>query len=101
MDARKIFETCQALMKERGADYGPAEEMHSQIARRWSLVLGIPIDSYTAARMLAEMKLARLDLGFKDDTALDAINYLAIATEIQSTKNELSAKRAGKWPSIG
>ena len=98
MDAKDIFAICQDIFSQRGKEYGPAEKMHDQIARRWSIVLGIPIDGYTVARMLAEMKLARLDLGYKDDTLIDAIHYLVIATSIRSTNIELAAKRAGEWP---
>ena len=44
---------------------------------------GEPLSGYEVARMMAEMKAARMDLnGWHEDSMLDQINYLVIAYSI-------------------
>ena len=84
IEAKNILSAAQSILTERGRQYGDAEVLFRQIAFRFSLVLGVPVTAYEAARLLAELKNARMDLAedYNEDSALDAINYIAIAGAI-------------------
>ena len=72
----------KAILQQRGDEYGNADILFNKIADRFSLVLNRKIDKYTAARLLVELKLARLDMGFKEDSLIDALGYLSIAESL-------------------
>tara|TARA_R100000951_G_scaffold27_3_gene108 strand:- start:2233 stop:2496 length:264 start_codon:yes stop_codon:yes gene_type:complete len=76
----------KAILKQRGKEYGPADILFTNIAVRFSLVLNSEIDKYTAARLLAELKLARLDMGYKEDSLLDSLGYLSIAARLHQER---------------
>lgn len=65
-------------------------KLFRNIAIRFGLVLGEPISSFMAARLLAELKSARLDEanGFNEDSYLDLINYAALAGVLHNGKKE-------------
>ena len=86
--ARDILSACGAILNERGREYGHAGILFEQIAKRFSLVLGQEISNVTAARLMVEWKLARLDRGYKGDSVIDAINYLALAGALYEADNE-------------
>ena len=69
----------QEILAERGTQYGDFRQLHERIAQRISLVIGQEITAYQAARILVELKLARLDRGWKEDSLVDAIGYMARA----------------------
>ena len=72
----------KAILSQRGQEYGEAAQLFEQIARRFSLVIGREINSYTAARLMVELKLARLDQGYKEDSLIDALGYMSIAADL-------------------
>ena len=72
----------KAILQQRGDEYGNADILFNKISDRFSLVLNRKIDKYTAARLLVELKLARLDMGFKEDSLIDALGYLSIAESL-------------------
>ena len=69
----------QKILAQRGKEYGDFNRLHQQIAKRFSLALGQEITPYQAARLLMELKLARLDMGRKQDSLIDLIGYASIA----------------------
>lgn len=85
--AKDILQMCKGILTQRGQEYGEAGTLFDQIARRFSLVLGQEIDNVTAARLMVELKLARLDRGYKGDSVIDAINYLALAGALHGADN--------------
>ena len=87
-EAKELLATAQGILEQRGKQYGDAECLFRQIAVRFSLVLGVPVTAYEAARLLAELKNARMDLadGYHKDSGIDAINYIAIAGAIADGK---------------
>ena len=84
MDPHKTLNECAALIGERGADYGGIEENFDRIARIATEVIGTPITAYEVSIVLVATKLARMS-GARDkrDNYLDAINYLAFASELR------------------
>ena len=84
MDPHKTLNECAALIGERGQDYGGIEENFDRIARIASEVIGMPITAYEVSIVLVATKLARMS-GARDkrDNYLDAINYLAFASELR------------------
>ena len=76
----------KAILQQRGQEYGNADILFNKIADRFSLVLNRKIDKYTAARLLVELKLARLDMGYKEDSLLDALGYLSIAESLHQER---------------
>jgi len=84
-----LLEECVEMIRRRGDEYGDPSRMHERIARRWSRVIGIELHAWQVARMMAEMKLARLEHqpGHKD-SYIDAICYLAIAAGMQGLDDD-------------
>jgi len=76
----------KAILEQRGKEYGDADLLFSKISDRFSLVLNRKIDKYTTARLLVELKLARLDMGYKEDSLLDALGYLSIAESLHQER---------------
>ena len=89
-DAIELLSCAQIILKQRGKQYGDADKLFRNIAIRFGLVLGQPISSFTAARLLAELKSARLDEAdvFNEDRYLDLINYAALAGVLHNAKKE-------------
>ena len=86
MNYKKIFSKAERIVQKRQKAYGDAREMHQSIADRWNGVLkekltqGVSLSAYDVARMMAELKAARMDdNGFHEDSLIDQINYLVIA----------------------
>jgi len=81
--AREILSTADDILVERGKQYGDASLLFSNMAVRFGLVLGIYVSPFQAARIMAELKAARLDLGYHPDHIVDQLNYLALAGEVK------------------
>ena len=81
--ARNVLASADEILVERGKQYGDADMLFSNMAVRFGLVLGIYVSPFTAARIMAELKAARLDLGYHSDHIVDQINYLALAGEVK------------------
>jgi hypothetical protein len=84
MDPHATLNECITIIGERGHDYGGIEENFGRIASIASTVLGRKFTPYDVAIILASTKLARM-AGSQDkhDNYLDAINYLAFASELR------------------
>ena len=81
--ARNVLASVDEILVERGKEYGDADMLFSNMAVRFGLVLGIYVSPFQAARIMAELKAARLDLGYQPDRIVDQINYLALAGEVK------------------
>jgi hypothetical protein len=82
----KILNRAKQILGDREKSYGDARTMHQSICDRWNGVLkgklapGASLTAYDIARMMAELKAARMDdNGFHEDSLIDQINYLVIA----------------------
>ncbi len=70
---------CASILKDRGNEYGTHYDLFQRKAKRFSFASGEKITPSTVARMMAEMKLARLDLNnYDEDSLIDCINYLCL-----------------------
>ena len=74
--AKKVIET----IRSRDPNYGNPGELFPEIARRW----GQCEDRTTVAMKMAELKMARLCYQWDEDSAIDAIAYLAFAVMFAS-----------------
>ena len=88
MKYKTIFERCHNIIQDREDSYGDARPLHQSIAKRWSSVLNgklrADIDEVDVARMMGELKAARMDhTGFHEDSILDQMNYLVIAMALR------------------
>ena len=67
MSYKMILNKAEAILAEREESYGDAREMHESICRRWTGVLkeklapGASLTAYDVARMMAELKAARVE----------------------------------------
>ena len=89
MSYQKIFKECENIINDREQSYGDAEPLFEALGNRFSNVLagklqpGAMVSAYDVARLMAELKAARLDKnGHHEDSILDQINYLVIAHKL-------------------
>ena len=65
MKYKTIFDRCHNIIQDREDSYGDARPLHRSIAKRWSSVLNgklrAEIDEIDVARMMGELKAARMD----------------------------------------
>jgi len=98
MNFEEIFEEAEGIITQRGEGYGDARTMHQAMADRWTNVIGLQrlggtsLSAYEGARMMAELKAARLDVSHSDDSLLDQINYLVIALAIKRSERGINSQ---------
>lgn len=77
-----------AVFEQRERVYGPPEALFTQIAARWSLVLGITVTPAQVALCMIDLKMARLT---RDPSHLDSIvdvaGYAACLAACQEKKD--------------
>ena len=95
---------CEILLKLRGEQYGSYIDLFKRKAQRFSFASGEKISPSTVARMMAEMKLARLDLNnFDEDTLVDCINYLCLygaCVSVEHTQGKETPQKEKKQKTI-
>lgn len=83
MNGAMLLQHVAGVIEHRESIYGSPREFFTQIAARWSLVLGIDVTPAQAALCLINLKLARLT---RDPSHLDSIvdvaGYAAILSEV-------------------
>ena len=85
MKAADFLSQTQAIIRERGEQYGDARTNMADTARRWSGVLGVPVTPAQVAVMMIELKLSRLKSGMTGaglDSMTDIAGYAAILAEL-------------------
>ena len=82
MKAADFLAQTQAIIRERGEQYGDARTNMADTARRWSGVLGIPVTPAQVAVMMIELKLSRMKTGIGLDSVTDIAGYAAILAEL-------------------
>ena len=89
MSYQKIFKECEDIINDREQSYGDAKPLFEALGNRFSNVLagklqtGAMVSAYDVARLMAELKAARLDMnGHHEDSVIDQINYLVIAHKL-------------------
>jgi len=82
---KDILSQAICLLQERGLQYGSAEVCFDNIAKIASLLLGAQITPFEVAMIHVSTKLARIQASpTKEDSYMDAINYLAFAAQFSS-----------------
>ena len=84
-DRTHILDTAKNLITgPRQEEYGDPAENFQHIADRWSQLLGVKIDSWKVALMMADLKIARMATTGKphEDSLVDICGYAAIAAEL-------------------
>jgi ABC-type protease/lipase transport system fused ATPase/permease subunit len=82
------------VLGDRQAQYGDAIDMANAIARRWRRYTERDLAPEEVMRMMAEMKMARIDHDPRHlDSYIDAIGYLALAAEIATGLGTASTDR--------
>ena len=78
---RDLLEEADLILSQRGQELGDYAELYENFAVRINLMLKNqlkkPIEPWQATKIIAEMKLARMDVGgYTRDHVLDCGNYL-------------------------
>jgi len=88
LKAEKILDSCKTILRQRGEQYGDAEELYQRTAELWTAFLGSQINDKDVCIMMSLMKLARLrqetdNPAVTKDSYQDAINYIALAEGLE------------------
>lgn len=84
MDRKGVLDAAAAaVLKDRAATHGPAEDTFGLIAQLWSAYLGQALQPHDVAALLALLKIARLrgNPGH-DDNWVDLAGYAACGAEL-------------------
>ena len=80
-----VLETANNLITgNREAEYGSPKLHFQHIADRWSQHVGVPLEGYQVALMMADLKIARMaTTGLPhEDSFTDICGYAALAAEL-------------------
>ena len=82
-----LLEQATRTLAERGESYGSPHPLFENVAKRWSLTLGIEVTAAQVVLCLIELKLARLNSTSKHhDSIVDIAGYAAILNEINNNE---------------
>jgi len=87
-EAIQVLENCKDILIQRGGEHGHADELFKRLAVRWTMQRGERVAPSEVAMDMAEFKLGRNDLNWREDNILDAINYLALALSLRAENVE-------------
>jgi hypothetical protein len=74
MRAEQLLDHAVAAVRRRRSTYGQPIDLFEQVAKRWSLVIGVKVTPAQALLCLMDLKLARLT---HDPRHLDSITDIA------------------------
>ena len=78
MIGETLLQHAASLVTRRRREYGEPAELFAQVARRWSLVLGVEVSPAQVALCLIDLKLARLERDpAHHDSIVDLAGYAA------------------------
>ena len=81
--ANRLLEQATRTLAERGESYGSPQHLFENVAKRWSLTLGVDVSAEQVITCLIDLKLARLNSNPSHlDSILDVVGYAAILNEI-------------------
>jgi Domain of unknown function (DUF6378) len=83
MNAEQLLEHAADVVTRRRREYGEAVDLFGDIAKRWSLVLGVEVSPAQAVLCLLDVKMTRLARDPKHlDSQVDVAGYAAILREV-------------------
>ena len=79
-----LEEAGNLITGEREESYGTPKDNFTNIAQRWSQTVGITIEPWQVALMMADLKIARMATTRRphDDSFVDIAGYSALASEL-------------------
>ena len=81
--ANRLLEQATPTLVDRGESYGSPGYLFENVAKRWSLTLGVDVSVDQVVACLIDLKLARLNSNpSHQDSILDIAGYAAILNEI-------------------
>lgn len=84
-----ILEAADSLINgPRQEQYGSPAVNFLNIAERWSQILGMNVEAWQVALMMADLKIARMATTGKPhlDSLIDAAAYVALAAELSEVE---------------
>lgn len=83
--ANRLLEEATRTLADRGESYELPLPLFENVAKRWSLTLGVDVSAAQVVLCLIELKLARLNGASKHhDSVVDIAGYAAILHEINN-----------------
>ena len=80
-----LLQDVQRIVQERQQHYGHPLANFTEIAKRWSLTLGIPITPAQVALCMIDLKMSRLSHNpSHQDSLLDILGYGVCLSQIQT-----------------
>ena len=83
MNGPELLEHAAGVVNRRRREYGEPTDLFGDIAKRWSLVLGVEVTPAKAVLCLLDVKMARLARDPKHlDSIVDVAGYAAVLREV-------------------
>jgi hypothetical protein len=83
MKAEQLLEHAADIVTRRRREYGEPADLFTDIAKRWSLILGVEVSPPQAVLCMIDVKLARLARDSKHfDSQADVAGYAACLREV-------------------
>jgi Domain of unknown function (DUF6378) len=83
MNAEQLLEHAAHIVTRHRREYGEPVDVFGDIAKRWSLVLGVDVSPAQAVICLLDVKMARLACDPKHlDSQVDVAGYAAVLREV-------------------
>lgn len=80
--ARTLDTARSCVMQDRNLQYGPPEDSFAEVAKRWSIHLGVEVQPHDVPLMLIDLKLVRAKKSpRKADHYVDIAGYAACGAE--------------------
>lgn len=83
MKGENLLKHALQIVEDRRAQYGDSTQMFNEVAKRWSITLGVEISPAAVVLCLIDLKLARLHHAPHHlDSITDIAGYAAVLAEI-------------------
>ena len=83
MNAEQLLQHAADVVTRRRREYGEPTDLFRDIAKRWSLVLGVEVSPAQAVLCLLDVKMARLARDPRHlDSQVDVAGYAACLREV-------------------
>jgi Domain of unknown function (DUF6378) len=83
MKAEELLEQAAGVVARRRSTYGQPIDLFEQVAKRWSLVLGVEVTAAQAILCLIDLKVARLAHDLRHlDSMTDIAGYAGCLAEV-------------------
>jgi Domain of unknown function (DUF6378) len=85
MKAEELLEQAAGVVARRRSIYGQPIDLFEQVAKRWSLILGVEVTAAQAILCLIDLKVARLAHDLRHlDSMTDIAGYAGCLAEVLS-----------------